>query len=185
MNTNTISSICKKYSFITDKCTKHSYCDIYDKLFSEYKSLEINLLEIGVAGGGSIFMWWEYFEKAQIYSFDINDMPTYLSENLKDNRYKHHKGDAYSKSAVGKLPNLDILIDDGPHTEESFKKLIELYSSKINYNGLLIIEDIDIYNHNIPKIIAHFPSDFSVSFIDLTARNNIGDDSLIIARKIK
>lgn len=185
MNANTVCSICKKYSFITDKCTKHSYCDIYDKLFYEYKSLEINLLEIGVAAGGSVCMWWEYFEKAQIYGFDINDIPIYLSENLKDNRYEHHKGDAYCKSSVYKLPNLDILIDDGPHTQESFKKLIELYCGKINNNGLLIIEDIDIHNHNISEIINYFPSNFLVSFIDLTEKNNVGDDSLIIARKTK
>jgi hypothetical protein len=180
-----LNTICKKYVNITDKCTKHSYCDVYNDLFNEYKTIEnAHILEIGVAAGGSIFMWLDYFSNGIIYGIDIKDMPDALKKNKPD-RYHHYLGDAYSNEIADSLPSFDIIIDDGPHTEQSFQSLIDLYSKKINNNGLIIIEDVDFYNHNIEKIVDYFPSNFLVSVVDLRYKNNIGDDILIIGKKIQ
>jgi hypothetical protein len=43
---------------------------------------------------------------------------------------------------INKIPNLDIVIDDGPHTLESQLSCIDMYYPKINPGGMLIIEDI-------------------------------------------
>lgn len=70
----------KKYS--TSKNTTHSYLPIYDKLFSRFKDKEINMLEVGVADGGSIELWNDYFTKATIFGFDIVDGSYLLKEQL-------------------------------------------------------------------------------------------------------
>ena len=59
----------EKYN--TDK-VQHGYLRIYDPIFSDYVDKEINLLEIGVFKGGSLFLWKDYFPKGQIFGIDLN-----------------------------------------------------------------------------------------------------------------
>src|SRR5207237_9558831 len=49
------------------------YIDVYDTFFHKYRDKEIIFLEIGVAHGGSLEMWREYFgDKASIIGVDVN-----------------------------------------------------------------------------------------------------------------
>ena len=51
---------------------KH-YFEIYDRHLSRFRDREITVLEIGVAGGGSLEIWRKYFgPKAKIVGLDIN-----------------------------------------------------------------------------------------------------------------
>ena len=50
-----------------------SYFQVYEKIFSKYKNKKIKFVEIGVANGGSLFMWKKYFgKKAKIIGIDLN-----------------------------------------------------------------------------------------------------------------
>ena len=53
----------------------------------------------------------------------------------------------YDISFVNSLPNLDIVIDDGPHTLETQIAFINLYLPKLNPGGMLVIEDIPNIEH--------------------------------------
>ena len=48
------------------------FIQLYDKYFTPYKDLEINILEIGVDNGDSLRIWREYFSKANICGIDIH-----------------------------------------------------------------------------------------------------------------
>ena len=48
----------------SDKGTHHSYIDVYESLFLKYKDKKINLLEIGVNRGYSLYTWKNYFVNA-------------------------------------------------------------------------------------------------------------------------
>ena len=51
---------------------KHTF-EICDRYFSRFRNRDIALLEIGVAGGGSLEIWRRYFgPKARIIGIDIN-----------------------------------------------------------------------------------------------------------------
>ena len=54
--------------------TKHTtYFDVYDKLFFNYRNKKITFVEIGVYGGGSLFMWRNFFgPKARIIGIDLD-----------------------------------------------------------------------------------------------------------------
>src|SRR5690348_9645449 len=61
------------------------YIEIYETFFAKYRNTEVTLLEIGVAHGGSLQIWKEYFGKnAKIYAVDINpDCKKLESDNIK------------------------------------------------------------------------------------------------------
>src|SRR6185436_388571 len=49
------------------------YFEIYDRHFARFRGREITVLEVGVAGGGSLEIWRSYFgPKARIVGMDIN-----------------------------------------------------------------------------------------------------------------
>lgn len=123
----------------TDKHTVHSYAQVYDELFSRRLDIK-SLLEIGIFKGGSIQVWSELFPNAAIYGIDTDfskiQIPQF-SANV-----KLIKGDAYDSKVHTKLPPFDVIIDDGPHTLHSQKQCLQLYLSKLNPGGLLVIEDV-------------------------------------------
>ena len=61
-----LKNIADNFKHLTDKDSKHSYLDVYNNLFSDYLDSH-KILEIGVASGGSIGIWLNYFEKAKLY----------------------------------------------------------------------------------------------------------------------
>ena len=162
----------------------HSYIDnFYNEEFKKYKNKNISLCEIGIDTGGSIAIWSKYFPDSNIIGIDNN------TSRLKD-EYKSHNFDnvryiidnAYGSDLVKSLPNFDIIIDDGPHTFESQKEFIQLYSSKLNPGGVMIIEDVKSidYIEEFNKIL--MPG-YTSEFIDLTGTDNLYDSILYIIRK--
>lgn len=133
----------------TDKDV-HPYVDeYYDKSFLRLKEENIVLVEIGVRGGASLSLWKNYFQNAKkIYGMD--NLETNNNHNIPVNQdwisgdnVEYIVGDAYQEEFSNKIPdNIDIFIDDGPHTVDSHIKAIELYIPKMSKNGIFIIEDI-------------------------------------------
>jgi hypothetical protein len=132
----------------TDKDTTHSYLDLYDKLLSKRKESAFNILEIGVYLGGSIKLWSDYFTYATVYGIDT--MPIdYIWNGIRDknNIILHTSTDAYDEeyfnyTLLQKNIKFDMILDDGPHTLESMKTFIKLYSQLLTNDGILIIEDV-------------------------------------------
>ena len=177
-----LKNIADNFKHLTDKDSKHSYLDVYNNLFSDYIDSH-KILEIGVASGGSIGIWLNYFEKAEVYGVDLCDIPPALI-SINSPRYHHYNRNAYDKELVKLLPNFNIIIDDGPHTTESYHSFLDLYQDKVEIEGLLIIEDVDYYNIDIQSILDKFDDNFQVSVIDLRHIKNTGDDILIVGKRI-
>lgn len=135
-----------------DKNTTHSYFGLYQELFEPIRKTAKNILEIGVGdfgskNGGSILLWKLFFKNADIHAVDI------ISENrvydlvLQDNKIKTYlETNAYDLNFVNNFKEnntfFDVIIDDGPHTFESQRNFIKLYSNLLTENGILVIEDI-------------------------------------------
>jgi len=124
---------------------KHShFYNIYSEHFSVFQNKPIRLLEIGVYNGGSLYMWRNFFEKAEkIVGIDIDPYCRRWQdrdENIfveigdqSDAEFLRHVNDEYGP--------FDIIIDDGGHennqTIQSFKTLFPLLCNE----GIYVIED--------------------------------------------
>ena len=123
----------------TDKDTTHSYIPTYETKFASRRDAKC-IMEIGVYNGGSIKLWESFFTNARVYGLDITMNANKLTFS---DRVQLLQGDAYSSSLVHQVPNeIDIAIDDGPHTLESMKSFLQQYLPKLARNGILIIEDV-------------------------------------------
>jgi hypothetical protein len=166
----------------TDKNTIHSYIDyFYESELIKYKDKFINLLEIGMSSGGSLFLWRQYFANAKIYGLDIMDVLRPQYKNLKNTEYIINN--AYDINFMNSLPNFDIIIDDGPHSLDSQLFTLINYSKKLNSNGILIIEDIDNQN-NLDILVQNIPQEYKDKFqvFDLRSIKNRYDDIIIVLR---
>jgi len=121
---------------------KH-YFEIYDRHFSRFRNTDVHVVEFGVAHGGSLRMWKEYFgPSAKIFGIDINPH----CEELEEEQIKIFIGDQedrnFLKSLAEKIPRIDILIDDGGHTMRQQINTFEEIFSRIDKNGVYLCEDI-------------------------------------------
>lgn len=126
----------------------HSYLDLYEKLLNTKKYTSKNVLEIGIDKGGSVKLWYDYFPNAKIYGLDIAHNQSVVDEfKYIDRIVLYTNVDAYNEAfftenLLSKDIKFDVLLDDGPHSLDSMKIFINLYSKLLKDDGVLIIEDV-------------------------------------------
>lgn len=91
--------------------------------------------------------------------------------------------DAYDEKFSNTITDYNVIIDDGPHTLESMKTFITLYSKCIKLDGFLIIEDIqDIeWCQELTKLV---PENFTTTVKDLRHVINRYDDIMLIMKRV-
>lgn len=123
---------------------KHStYFQVYEELLSQYRNTEFTFVEVGVLNGGSLFMWREYFgEKARIIGIDLNP----LAKKWEKDGFEIYIGSQSSPEFWDQFFKdvgiIDVLLDDGGHTEEQQIITTAKCIPFINDGGILIVEDI-------------------------------------------
>jgi hypothetical protein len=166
----------------TDKNTTHSYLPLYQKLLEGKRETAKNVLEVGVNIGGSIKLWNDFFINATIYGIDIINLAGEDNNNNNEKIILHIPCDAYNNDFfkdkfLNKNIKFDFMLDDGPHSLESMKQFINLYSQIIADDGILIIEDvqdwgwIDILKNEVPNHLKDF-----IKIYDLRSNKNRYDD---------
>jgi hypothetical protein len=132
----------------TDKNTVHSYLPLYQQLLIGKKETAKNVLEVGIFLGGSIKLWNNFFTNANVYGLDMMHISN-VWEGITNNEkiILHTSTDAYNTDFftthfLNKNIKCDFMLDDGPHTLESMKDFIKLYSQIMTDDGILIIEDV-------------------------------------------
>ncbi|WP_281927494.1 class I SAM-dependent methyltransferase [Roseibium album] len=122
---------------------KHStYFDSYDHFLGQYRDKEITFVEIGILGGGSLFMWRDFFgPKARIIGVDLNPN----AKKWEDDGFEifiGNQSDAnFWNEFKAKVGNIDVVLDDGGHTYEQQIITLECLLDSINDGGLILIED--------------------------------------------
>jgi hypothetical protein len=139
------------------------YFNVYAKLFSNYIGKEITFVEIGIDDGGSLEIWKNFFgQKAKIIGIDINPLCKKF-ENLNDN-ISVVIGDQSSQIFWKKffLDNgkVDIILDDGGHTNKQQIITTTEVIPNINDNGIFLAED----THT--SYLKNFNSSQNFSFIN-------------------
>jgi hypothetical protein len=175
VNTNSIDKLSNIFDISKHNTDKNDlgYIDnFYDQLFTSIKTIPINMMEIGVYNGGSIRLWKDYLHpESKIYAAEIN--------------YFEHIdgtcsviGDMYSEHQVSKFSDeyFDLIIDDGPHSFESFVLLMQRYYSKIKTGGTLIVEDVIYTNWVKPLVDLSYSLGYSnCEVIDMTGKQKTSE----------
>jgi GR25 family glycosyltransferase involved in LPS biosynthesis len=183
-----LSGIFDAQKYNTDKNHLGYFENFYDEFFNEIKNTPVNLLEIGVYNGGSIKLWKDYLHSnSKIYAGDINYFD-YIEGTYSI------IGDMYSSEQVSKFEDeyFDVIIDDGPHSFESFVLVMQRYFSKIKKGGTLIIEDIIVSSWVVPLVELSASLGYSsCEVIDMTGKQktqellNRWKDGLFILKIVK
>jgi cephalosporin hydroxylase len=121
---------------------KH-YFDIYERHFNRFRNRNVVVLEIGVAQGGSLQMWKNYFgSEAKIFGMDIEPR----CKEYEEDQIKIFIGSQEDRKFLRELktlmPPIDILIDDGGHTmQQQIITFEELYPH-VTADGVYLCEDV-------------------------------------------
>jgi hypothetical protein len=119
------------------------YFDIYDTHFKRFRNKEIVILEIGVAQGGSLQMWKEYFGvKAKIFGIDIDPRCKEMEENNIKIFIGSQSDRNFLQNVRKQIPPIDILIDDGGHTMTQQIITFEELFDYVKENGVYLCEDL-------------------------------------------
>lgn len=133
--------IFKKLGYVSLKCD--TYFQTYEDLFGKYTNKNITFVEIGVLHGGSLFMWREYFgPKARIIGIDLNPKALELEKQGFEIFIGSQSDKKFWKDFYSKVGSIDILLDDGGHSND--QQIVTLAESldNINDGGLLVTEDV-------------------------------------------
>ena len=119
------------------------YFDVYDRHFSKYKGQEITIVEIGVFQGGSLQMWRSYFgPKAKIWGIDIDTRCKLLEEENTNIIIGSQEEENFLESIYDITGPIDILIDDGGHTQKQQITTFNILFDKIKDDGVYLCEDV-------------------------------------------
>ena len=125
------------------------YFDIYEENFSKFKKKKIIILEIGIAKGGSLRMWKNYFSsESKIVGIDINpECKKFEKDNIKT--YIGNQTDVnFLSSVIKDIGKPDIIIDDGGHTSNQQIISFNFLFSRLNDKGIYLVEDTHASYHS-------------------------------------
>lgn len=161
-------------SYKTDKASEHSYGPFYDTLFKHFdRFAPLNILELGVQGGGSLLAWKEYFPNGNIWGIDISD-----------SRRKEYKSDKvhFIKADLRDMPidgRFNFIIDDSDHFLGTQMFIVENYYPLLASRGVLVIEDVQSPESDVAEITKILPMSAEMGITDLRAKKGRHDDFLI------
>jgi len=135
---------------------RHYYSRVYERYLTSLRMEEFTLLEIGLLrhdiqarnpngpfnDAPSLKMWQEYFTRAEIHGFDIQDF-----SSVENGRIKFTQGDQSNIEDLSKVSArcskpLRVIIDDGLHASPHQQISLGYLFQKLEPGGLYIIEDL-------------------------------------------
>ena len=143
------------------------YFDIYENIFSKYKDKACTFVEIGVHNGGSLGIWRQYFSKnSKIIGIDINNECKKFED--KENNIEifigNQSDENFWKFFFEKVGKVDIILDDGGHTNLNQIITTACTIKNINDGGVLLIEDAHT------SYMPHYNSQIKQSFINFSKK---------------
>ena len=127
-----------------EKIGAHGYAKIYETVFTNFKKKKINILELGSFYGNAAAALYFYFDKANIFSADINpDMFKYKSNRITNFYIDSSSRNSLKNDLISKKNNFDIIIEDASHMlKDQIISLFMLFPL-VNPGGYFIVEELD------------------------------------------
>ena len=119
------------------------YFDVYEEYFTKFRDKNITFVEIGIYNGGSLKVWRDFFgPKSRIIGIDINPDCKKFEEDGIEIYIGNQSDPIFWKNFFNKVGNVDVILDDGGHT--NFQQIVTTCSCIpfIKNDGLLVVEDV-------------------------------------------
>lgn len=122
---------------------KHSsYFQVYEELLSKYKNQKITFVEIGVLNGGSLFMWRDFLgPEVRIIGIDLNPLAKKWEKDGFEIYIGSQSDEKFWDHFFATVGDVDVILDDGGHTNEQQIITANRCIPHIKNSGLLIVED--------------------------------------------
>lgn len=164
------------------------YFEIYDRYFSKYVGQKVNILEIGIAHGGSIQMWKKFFgDQVHVYAIDINPACKELEEENTTIFIGSQSDPVFLEKVKNEIPDLDIILDDGGHSMIQQKVSFNSLYSKVKDGGVYMVEDTHTsywYEFHGGYKNKNSFIEFSKNLIDSLYEGHIKNESKLIVNDI-
>ena len=127
--------------FGTDKVS-HGFCTFYDRHLRTQRKRIAKVLEIGIFGGSSLYMWRDYFPNAVIHGIDVR--PAKLDSVERITTYLGDQGDRAALQGVIESAgtDFDLIIDDGGHTMDQQQTSLGFLFPHVRPGGYYVVEDL-------------------------------------------
>jgi hypothetical protein len=133
-----LTDIINRLPMKSDKFTRHSYLDFYERELQPFRNAAI-VLEIGVHRGASLAVWHEYFPQAIIWGIDTQALIS--PDVLAMPRVRFVQGNIQHTDILALLGvSPDVWIDDGSH--KTIDRLALMRQASTAGFRFLAIEDI-------------------------------------------
>lgn len=120
-----------------------SYFLVYEELLEKYVGKPITFVEVGVLNGGSLFMWRDFFgAEARIIGVDLNPLAKKWEKDGFEIFIGSQSDPEFWDDFFRQVGPVDILLDDGGHTNPQQILTTIAAIEHINNGGLLIVEDV-------------------------------------------
>lgn len=118
------------------------YFDIYERHLSRFRGKQPVMIEIGVAGGGSLAMWKTYFgEGCKIIGVDVNpDCKKHEADGI-EVFIGSQDDPAVIDQIKAKYGVIDIVLDDGSHRMEHMIATFKMLYGYVQPDGVYMVED--------------------------------------------
>jgi len=129
---------------VTQKSDKvDAYFSVYQNLFKQYRSRpNLVFVEVGVKNGGSLSMWREFFgPSARIIGIDYNPSAAGMRERGFEICIADQSSSEFWERFFRDVGPIDVLLDDGGHTNKQQIVTVECALDHINDGGLILVED--------------------------------------------
>jgi Methyltransferase domain len=119
------------------------YFPIYHRHLSQFCGSDVHLVEVGVAGGGSLGMWRDYLgPSAHICGIDINPACKRFAGPGTEVVIGNQASPEFWRSFLKDHPRIDVLIDDGGHLPNQQVTTLVSLLEHIEPGGVYVCEDI-------------------------------------------
>ena len=151
----------------------HGYTPYYNELFLG-KAVK-RVLEVGIAGGGSLRMWEEFFKDAEIYGLDINRNWLVNEGRIKSFYCDQGNADSLRNAMTQTGGSFDLIVEDGSH--EAAHQILTAVTLVpfLAPGGIYIIEDLC----HPEEVVPHLP--FAVEVKDFRL-HRLSDDRIGVIR---
>jgi len=127
---------------------RHPYTGIYSMLFGPLKNRPVQFAEIGIAGGGSVILWNQYFKKGvfRFFDRDANFLANAKSFGFPCSTFElmdvAKDGDITRALGESGIDFYDVILDDSSHEYDHQIRIIKEAMPFIKSGGYIIVEDV-------------------------------------------